>query len=176
MMKKRGFTLIELMVVIAILTLLAGLAAAGYANVRMRAETITTMNSAVEVNNGLLLQLNEVGGDISTLSVPPNGGEVTLDGEGTGFYLPRREGFTWSYSVQESTAISNYWLIILIITPPSGDGCIVVDSFCLNFYRRTSPPTFYTGPSNPYRVNSSEFNFNLQRELYPGVEIGGGSL
>ena len=83
--RARGFTLVELLTVVVIITILAGLAAAGIATGMKYAKTNATRQTATQIGMAFQEMYRLHGGDMAS-TLDPDGPDDTLDGDTDGFY------------------------------------------------------------------------------------------
>ncbi len=98
---KRGFTLIELMVTVAILAILAGIAFPTYRFYRDKAAVSSALSAVAATRDAVQLYLIEHG-NLNGLTVAAEGGPLTAEKGALGVSFPQKEGMTWQIQVFNS--------------------------------------------------------------------------
>ena len=133
MRSNKGFTLVELMVVVAIVAILAAVAIPMYSSFRQKSKVGTTVNSAAGVMRALQgwYERNQT---FSNITVDPNGGALRQNsGSGpirVGSGLPAINNVTWDITNADDTTIRISWAF--------SAGCAAV---CDGYYQMTCNPT-----------------------------------
>lgn len=140
-MKKQGFTLVELLVVITIVAILVGITLTNLAGARSRARDAQLKSTLFQIKNALRLYYNDY------QSYPADtGGPMYFDIYGCG-------------------AAGNQ---ICNATGPCGDGLFAAGgSGCDNIYMSNLPDSFNSTGTNSisYRTSSNADNFCLETQL-----------
>lgn len=105
MNNKKGFTLVELMVVVAIIAILAAVALPMYSTFKQKSR-VATATKALEGIKTALQGWYEDTRDFSTIdTVPADGGSVKAGARNVGAGLPQIEGLAWSLAGATSSEI-----------------------------------------------------------------------
>lgn len=119
--KKKGFTLVELMVVVAIIAILSAVALPMYSRFRQKSNLSTVLKSTSGAMNALqawYTQKNSFG----TPTVSANGGSIYMDGKRIGTGLPSFSLIQWAISSASSSIVQINWHFIDQCPPEYCDG------------------------------------------------------
>ena len=132
-MKKRGFTLVELMVVVAIIAVLAAIAVPIYAKLRQRSMVSSCLRECMGATSGLQAWYQEEGTFTGLTMVGPGSGGriVDADSETIGVNLPSLVDTLWSISTANVNQLDVQWVFTSTRCPGSvcnGRYCLRCDS------------------------------------------------
>ena len=132
-MKKRGFTLVELMVVVAIIAVLAAIAVPIYAKLRQRAMVSSCLRECMGATSGLQAWYQAEGNftDLTMVGSGSGGRIVDGDSETIGVNLPSLTDVQWSVSTANENQIDVQWVFTSARCPGSlcnGRYCLYCES------------------------------------------------
>ncbi len=117
MRNKKGFTLVELMVVVAIIAILAAVALPMYSTFKQKSRVATATKSLEGIKSALQGWFEKKGGFSTISTVAATGGSVKAGDENVGAGLPQIEDMSWSISSASSSELQ------IDFTWGSGSGC-----------------------------------------------------
>lgn len=115
-MNKKGFTLVELMVVVAIVAILAAVALPMYSTFKQKGKVSTAIKSITGLSGALQNWYEDKGTFSGIWTVSTTGGKVELSGVKVGAGLPEIQNMNWYITGDASTITVSFSFV-------SGSGC-----------------------------------------------------
>lgn len=117
MNNKKGFTLVELMVVVAIIAILAAVALPMYSTFKQKSRVASATKSLEGIKSALQGWYEKTGNFSTIDTVPASGGSVKAGDRNVGAGLPQIEDMSWSLAEATSSDLQ------INFTWAAGSGC-----------------------------------------------------